>query len=177
MRSRRRLPPPRHSPLQTGRGGRTAERYKLNLSGILVGIEPRADKPIAVRLLFPFACLFHGRYFTPPRSYDTSKNAPLLVVKMPKRSTDHTQYLFALSVKLERFDFMPTKQPSITVVEKPARPLFIYDGECNFCKFWILRWQRFTRGRVDYVASQEPQIARTDFRKFRRSDLTRRCNS
>ena len=55
---------------------------------------------------------------------------------------------------------MPTKQPVITAAERPAKPLFIYDGECNFCKFWILRWQRFTRGRVEYAASQEPQIAR-----------------
>jgi lipase maturation factor 1 len=41
----------------------------------------------------------------------------------------------------------------------PAKPLMIYDGECNFCKFWILRWQRATRGNVDYVASQDPQVA------------------
>ena len=54
---------------------------------------------------------------------------------------------------------MTAKQPVITVAERPAKPLLIYDGECNFCKFWILRWQRCTRERVDYAASQEEQIA------------------
>ncbi|MDB6020558.1 MAG: hypothetical protein JWQ04_415 [Pedosphaera sp.] len=36
----------------------------------------------------------------------------------------------------------------------------IYDGECDFCKFWIIRWQRATGGRVDYIASQEPRVAK-----------------
>ena len=35
----------------------------------------------------------------------------------------------------------------------------IYDGDCNFCKFWIIRWQRATEGRVDYIASQDPRVA------------------
>ncbi len=53
---------------------------------------------------------------------------------------------------------MPAKQPVITVASRPTKPLLIYDGDCNFCKFWILRWQRFTRERVDYVASQEARV-------------------
>lgn len=40
----------------------------------------------------------------------------------------------------------------------PEKPLVIYDGECNFCKFWVLRCQRFTRGRVDFAASQETWV-------------------
>lgn len=36
----------------------------------------------------------------------------------------------------------------------------IYDGECNFCKFWIVRWQTATRGRVDFIASQDPRVGR-----------------
>lgn len=43
---------------------------------------------------------------------------------------------------------------------QPAKPLMVYDGDCNFCKFWIRRWQRATAGRVDYIASQDPQVAR-----------------
>ncbi len=35
----------------------------------------------------------------------------------------------------------------------------IYDGDCNFCKFWIIRWQRATAGTVDYLASQAPRVA------------------
>ncbi len=34
----------------------------------------------------------------------------------------------------------------------------IYDGDCNFCKFWITRWQQSTQGRVDFIASQDPQV-------------------
>lgn len=46
------------------------------------------------------------------------------------------------------------------VASPPAKPLMIYDGDCNFCKFWISRWQRSTAGRVDYIASQDPQVAK-----------------
>ncbi len=35
----------------------------------------------------------------------------------------------------------------------------IYDGDCNFCKFWVIRWQRSTAGRVDFIASQDPRVA------------------
>jgi predicted DCC family thiol-disulfide oxidoreductase YuxK len=41
----------------------------------------------------------------------------------------------------------------------PVMPLMIYDGDCNFCKFWIIRWQRATEGRVEYAPSQDPRIA------------------
>ncbi len=35
----------------------------------------------------------------------------------------------------------------------------VYDGECNFCKFWIARWRHGTAGRVDYIASQDARVA------------------
>ena len=43
------------------------------------------------------------------------------------------------------------------------KPLLIYDGDCNFCRRWIARWQNFTQHRVDYapyqqVAGEFPQI-------------------
>ncbi|MDB6065568.1 MAG: hypothetical protein JWR26_1776 [Pedosphaera sp.] len=47
---------------------------------------------------------------------------------------------------------------SLQVASAPAKPLMIYDGECNFCKFWIRRWQQSTGGRVDYMASQDPRV-------------------
>ena len=42
-------------------------------------------------------------------------------------------------------------------------PLFIYDGNCAFCTFWIEYWKTLTGGRVAYapfqeVAAQFPQI-------------------
>ncbi|HZV34533.1 MAG TPA: DUF393 domain-containing protein, partial [Verrucomicrobiae bacterium] len=45
------------------------------------------------------------------------------------------------------------------IASAPAKPLMVYDGECNFCKFWILRWQRATNDRVDYIASQDSRVA------------------
>jgi predicted DCC family thiol-disulfide oxidoreductase YuxK len=45
------------------------------------------------------------------------------------------------------------------VASAPAKPLMIYDGDCNFCKFWVARWQRATKGWVDYVPSQDPHVA------------------
>jgi lipase maturation factor 1 len=38
---------------------------------------------------------------------------------------------------------------------KRTRPLLIYDGDCGFCKHWILRWKFSTGTRVDYAPYQE----------------------
>ncbi len=53
-----------------------------------------------------------------------------------------------------------TVKQAVRVASPPAKPLMIYDGDCNFCKFWISRWQRSTAGRVEYIASQDPRVAK-----------------
>jgi predicted DCC family thiol-disulfide oxidoreductase YuxK len=45
------------------------------------------------------------------------------------------------------------------VASPPAKPLMIYDGDCNFCKFWIARWRETTGDRVEYIESQDPRVA------------------
>lgn len=35
----------------------------------------------------------------------------------------------------------------------------VWDGECNFCRRWILRWQQITGETVDYMPSQDPRVA------------------
>ena len=35
----------------------------------------------------------------------------------------------------------------------------VYDGDCNFCGLWIRRWRQLTGDAVDYLPSQDPQIA------------------
>jgi lipase maturation factor 1 len=35
----------------------------------------------------------------------------------------------------------------------------IFDGDCNFCSLWVRRWQAATAQQVDYLPSQDPQIA------------------
>ena len=48
------------------------------------------------------------------------------------------------------------------------KPVFIYDGNCGFCKIWIEYWKRLTGERVEYAPSQEvagqyPQIPAREF--------------
>jgi len=49
------------------------------------------------------------------------------------------------------------------------RPILIYDGDCGFCVFWIERWKKITKDRVEYAPFQEaaehfPQISPKDFK-------------
>jgi lipase maturation factor 1 len=36
----------------------------------------------------------------------------------------------------------------------PEKPIFIYDGNCEFCIRWIRRWQETTRAKVDFASFQ-----------------------
>jgi predicted DCC family thiol-disulfide oxidoreductase YuxK len=47
----------------------------------------------------------------------------------------------------------------IRVANPPPKPLMIYDGNCNFCKYWIARWKKLTGDAVNYLPSQNPEIA------------------
>lgn len=54
------------------------------------------------------------------------------------------------------------------VQESKRKPLFVYDGDCGFCRAWITRWQASTGDRVDYapyqeVADDHPDISRAAF--------------
>src|SRR5579859_2125467 len=41
----------------------------------------------------------------------------------------------------------------------PPKPVLIFDGDCNFCRRWISRWQQATGDLVEYVPFQDPSIA------------------
>ncbi len=51
------------------------------------------------------------------------------------------------------------------------RPVMLWDGDCGFCRFWIERWKRLTRGRVDYAPYQQvagdryPEVPEAGLRK------------
>lgn len=47
----------------------------------------------------------------------------------------------------------------IRVATPPPKPLMVFDGDCNFCALWVRRWKQTTRDAVDYLPSQDPQIA------------------
>lgn len=40
------------------------------------------------------------------------------------------------------------------------KPVMIFDGHCGFCRFWIERWRRQSGDRIEYIASQEPEVRR-----------------
>lgn len=48
---------------------------------------------------------------------------------------------------------------TIRVAAPPPKPLMVYDGECGFCTLWIHRWRCATGESVEYLASQDRQIA------------------
>ena len=38
--------------------------------------------------------------------------------------------------------------------DQPPRPVFLYDGDCGFCRAWVTRWQRKTGEQVEYASYQ-----------------------
>lgn len=49
-----------------------------------------------------------------------------------------------------------------------SKPVLIYDGDCQFCQYWISRWRHITKDRIDYASFQEihlrfPYIPITEF--------------
>lgn len=58
----------------------------------------------------------------------------------------------------------------LRVASPPSRPLLVYDGDCQFCRRWIARWQSATSDAVSYLPFQDesipgkfPEIPREDF--------------
>ncbi|MBT0607349.1 thiol-disulfide oxidoreductase DCC family protein [Aequorivita echinoideorum] len=37
----------------------------------------------------------------------------------------------------------------------PQNPTMVWDGECGFCKYWIIHWKSKTEDRVTYITFQE----------------------
>ena len=49
------------------------------------------------------------------------------------------------------------------------KPILIYDGDCGFCRKWIVRWRALTGDQVDFASYQEaasrfPQIPVENFK-------------
>jgi predicted DCC family thiol-disulfide oxidoreductase YuxK len=41
----------------------------------------------------------------------------------------------------------------------PFTPVLIYDGACDFCRFWLNRWRSRLGDRIEYLAFQDSQVA------------------
>src|SRR2546426_560382 len=60
-------------------------------------------------------------------------------------------------------------RPQRHVADPPKdRPVMVFDGDCNFCRYWISRWREKTEGRIDYepfqkIAGDYPEIPREAF--------------
>lgn len=49
-----------------------------------------------------------------------------------------------------------------------TKPILVYDGDCNFCRYCVLRWSHITKDRIEYAAYQEvsakyPEIPISNF--------------
>lgn len=49
----------------------------------------------------------------------------------------------------------PDSMNPASLVPPRAKPLFVYDGQCGFCRYWIGRWQDKTQDRVEYTTYQD----------------------
>ncbi|MFN7138056.1 MAG: DCC1-like thiol-disulfide oxidoreductase family protein, partial [Limisphaerales bacterium] len=47
----------------------------------------------------------------------------------------------------------------IRVNSLPEKPLMIYDGDCCFCTKWVKRWEQTVGPSVQFIPSQDPQVA------------------
>jgi lipase maturation factor 1 len=47
-----------------------------------------------------------------------------------------------------------------TVSAPPDQAVLVFDGDCEFCRFWITRWQYRTGDAVEYIPFQDAEIPR-----------------
>ena len=47
----------------------------------------------------------------------------------------------------------------VKVASPPAKPVLIYDGDCNFCSLWIHRWRQAAGDFLDYLPFQHAGVA------------------
>jgi predicted DCC family thiol-disulfide oxidoreductase YuxK len=39
-----------------------------------------------------------------------------------------------------------------------ARPALIFDGDCDFCRYWVERWRERTGNAIEYIPFQDPSV-------------------
>lgn len=54
----------------------------------------------------------------------------------------------------------------------PLRPILVYDADCNFCRYWVRRWQKDAAETGDCIPLQDgrlsiqfPEISRKEWEK------------
>jgi predicted DCC family thiol-disulfide oxidoreductase YuxK len=41
---------------------------------------------------------------------------------------------------------------------RSAKPVVIYDGDCDFCRFWLARWRVYLGDRLEYMPLRDPAV-------------------
>lgn len=59
---------------------------------------------------------------------------------------------------------------SVRVARPPVHPVLIFDGECEFCRRWVNRWQRATCSQIKYLPLQDACVG-TWFPEIPRAQL------
>jgi predicted DCC family thiol-disulfide oxidoreductase YuxK len=47
----------------------------------------------------------------------------------------------------------------LRIQQPPEKPVLLFDAECQFCCYWIRRWQRITKRTITYIPLQDPSVA------------------
>lgn len=53
-------------------------------------------------------------------------------------------YFIEVFQKINRTKFPPNE-----------KPMMVWDGDCGFCKYWVVKWRKITGTRIDYKIYQE----------------------
>ena len=61
---------------------------------------------------------------------------------------------------MKTFLLRPHMSIAARVIRPPVKPVMLFDGDCGFCRRWIVRWQRTTAGQVDYMPLQDDTVAK-----------------
>ena len=42
--------------------------------------------------------------------------------------------------------------------QNSQKPVMLYDADCGFCLHWVKRWEKMTRGRIEYAPYQTARV-------------------
>lgn len=60
-----------------------------------------------------------------------------------------------------------------TLFPPPHKPLMVFDGNCGFCKYWVIRWKKISGLEVDYKPYQEVAANFKDVPEFHFKEAVR----
>lgn len=48
---------------------------------------------------------------------------------------------------------------------RPAKPTLVWDGNCGFCKYWVIRWMRISKRQTEFIPFQKAIFQFTDIQE------------